>query len=106
MVLVPTWREEPQPVMVRCQEVRAPSDPGYRGDLIVQFETSEGQFVAFVDVKHVRVDDKLLKALVVADVGDEGDWLVGLPAETFTSGPQILVRAGERDKVLVTDVDQ
>ena len=101
MQQVPVWRNEPTPVMVRCQEVRAwPDGP----DFIVQFQTAEGQFVAFVDIKYVKAEEKLLMASVIADVGDEGDWLVGLPAETFTSGPQIVVKAGEREEVLVTDL--
>ena len=95
------WRDKPEAVMVRCQDMRPyPGGP----DWIVQFETSERRFVAFVDLKHINAEEKLLMAKVVADIGEEGDWLVGLPAEVFNASSRIVVKAEERDEVLVTSV--
>lgn len=98
---LPVWRNEPTPVMVRCQDIRPyPGGP----DWIVQFRNSERQFVAFVDLKHINVEEKLLFAKIIADVGDNGDWLVGLPAEVYNASSRIVVKADERDEVLVTDL--
>ena len=83
--------------MVKCQDIRPyPGGP----DWIVQFETSERRFVAFVDLGHINAEEMLLMAEVVADIGDQGDLLVGLPAEVYNASSRIVVRGDERDKVL------
>ena len=93
------WRDKPETVMVKCQDIRPyPGGP----DWIVQFETSERRFVAFVDLKFIDAEKMLLMAEVVADVGNQGDWLVGLPAEIYNASSRIVVKADERDQVLVT----
>ena len=102
MQLIPDWKEEPIPVMVRCKDIHQWPEGN---DLVVQFETSEGHYTAFVEAKYVREGEMLLVGAVIADVGDKGDWLVQIPVETLTSGPRFLVRAEERDKVLVYNAD-
>ena len=98
MQQIPVWKEKPIPVMVRCQDIHQWPESS---DLVVQFQTSERHYTAFVEPKYVKEGEKLLVAAVIADVGEEGDWLVQIPVETLTSGPRFLVRAGERDEVLV-----
>ena len=92
---IPKWRAEPQEVWVNCERIKE-LDQG--GESIVHFVVNGEKYVSFVPVEFVNLADFRLQALVIADV--EGDLLVDIPVETLTSGPRILVKAGEKDSVL------
>ena len=98
MQQIPVWKEDPIPVMVRCEDIFPWPDGN---DLMVQIQTTSGRFTGFVDAKYVRTDEKLLVGAVIADVGNAGDWLVHVPVEALNAGPRIAVKAEEREKLLV-----
>ena len=96
MLEMPTWRMVPEPVLINCLKVHElPNSKEY----IVQFKSQRGNFTSFVPKQHVDPVRKGLHALIIADVRDKG-YLVGLPVETLTSGPRLLVFESEKDDVL------
>ncbi len=82
-------------VWLLCQVVKA--NPQLR-EYIVQFKANGKQYVSFVPEKFVNTDNNGLWARIVADVDD--GVLVRIPAETLTSGPQVIVQDCERNSVL------
>ena len=92
---VPQWRIQPEQVWVRCLNIK---DLGRDEEFVVQFAANGKEYVSFVPKRFVNEADRLLQALIIADV--DGGLLVDIPVETLTSGPRILVAEGERDSVL------
>lgn len=98
MIQTPKWRVQPEPVLVNCIDVQEwPSG----NDFVVQFQTLAGQFTAFVQKRFVKVEEKALLAAIIADI--DGGVLVDIPTETINSGPRLVIRDEERDKVLIFD---
>jgi hypothetical protein len=96
MIETPNWRVNPEPVLINCTNIQEFDNP--HNEIIVQFETSKGHFTSFVQKIHVMEQAKKLHAFIIADVQD--GFLIGLPAETLTSGPRLLVNNQEKDAVL------
>lgn len=93
---VPQWREAPEQVRIRCQQVL----PGERSnERIVQFRVNGDCYTAFVPVEFVNEDEKTLAAIIIADYGDS--WLLDIPSETLTSGSRIRVREEDKASVVV-----
>ncbi len=95
MIKIPYWRLNPEQVFLNCLAVvKAPNEREY----VVQFETSNGKFTAFVPNQYVNVEGKYISAAIIADV--DGGVLVDIPVETMTSGPRFLIKDSEKDKLL------
>ena len=95
---IPVWREQPEPVWVHCQGIVDVKPLKDFGELIVRFKVNGEEYTAIVLERFVNRDNSGLQGLIVAEYN--GDLLVDLPTDTFTSGPRILVPAEEKDKVL------
>ncbi len=95
MVKVPTWRFEPEPVWISCERIE--EIPQSKA-LMVQFQVNGEHYITFVPERFLKRSDKLMQACIIGDC-DSG-LLVDIPAETFTSGPRILVPESERETVL------
>ena len=96
MLMMPVWREAPEPVLINCLQVREMPD---KEEYIVQFECRRGNFTSFVPKQYVDAENLKLHALIIADVQDKGV-LLALPEETLTSGPRLLVFEEEKNQVL------
>ena len=97
MIEIPRWRFEPELVWLRCQSIREYS--GNSIEFVVRFECNGEQFLSFVPKRFINLANNGMGACIVADV--DGGVLVGIPAETLTSGRRIMVRDAERNAALM-----
>lgn len=96
MQMIPTWRPEPERVLIRCQFVKKGSRPE---ELIVQFKVNGDEYTAFVPDHLVDIDIPGLQALIIGDYGDS--LLIDLPTETLTTGSRIRVPQSEKEAVII-----
>lgn len=87
MIEIPRWRAEQKPVWIPCKTIRQLPD---LKEFVVQFDLDGQEYTSFVRARFVNEENSSLGACIVADV-NEGV-LVDIPADTFTSGPRLLVR--------------
>ena len=83
-ISIPDWLSKPEEVQIACLEVAAGMLPG---ELTVRFRSDGQEYTSFVPKSVVDQEKKLLRAKIVAEIGDS--WLVDLPSETLTSGPRV-----------------
>ncbi len=97
---IPVWREQPEPVWINCHRIDflSTKSPDELNELLVRFKVNGEEYVAIVLERFVNRSKRGLQGVVVAEYN--GDLLVDLPTDTFTSGSRILVPAAEKDRVL------
>lgn len=96
MIEIPRWRFEPELVWLRCKTIKPLPQ---LHEFVVQFDADGAEFTSFVPERFVNLENNGLGACIIADVN--GGVLVDIPADTFTSGPRIMVRDEERNSVLI-----
>ena len=93
------WFKDPIPVWIKCREIFEDNPFKAVGEVIVQFVVNNQEYTAFVLKKFVNPDIPGLQGFITGK--DLGDFLVNMPTETLTSGPNIVVPAAEKDTVLI-----
>ena len=96
MIEIPRWRPEPELVWIFCKTIKPLPD---HKEFVVQFYLDGEQYTSFVPARFVNEDNNGLGACIIADV--PGGVLVDIPADTFISGPRVMVKDSERDAVLM-----
>ena len=94
MQMIPTWRSEPEPVLIKIKIV---GTDDWSGHLLAEFVIDGQTYVASVDEGLVDQTQSKMTALVIADVGNKH--LVDLPGESLSAGSRILAGANELEWV-------
>ena len=89
-------REEPEGVKIQLTYVGPGMLPDER---FVRFYVGDEEYGGWMPDYSVNEAEKWLKAFIVADF-DDGRWLVRLPEETLSSGPNIFIPREYQDIVL------
>ena len=98
MPTIPSWRLEPEPVLIPCHTIKEGKGWLLPDELAVQFRMDGEEYTSFVPARFVDRERSGLMAAIIADCEDS--WLVDIPVETLTSGPRILVPAAEKERVI------
>lgn len=94
MQIIPTWRPEPEPVLINIKIV---GRNDWSGQILAEFIIDGQIYVVSVDEELVDKSQNKMTALIIADVGAKH--LVDLPGESLSAGSRIL--AGAEDLELV-----
>ncbi len=94
MQLIPTWRSEPEPVLIKIKIV----GKSWSGQILAEFHVGGQSIVVTVDEAMIDLQHNKMAALIIADVG-ANNCLVDLPGESLSAGSRILAESKELERV-------
>ena len=94
MQLIPTWRSEPEPVLIKIKILGTDSS----GQILAEFRVGGHTYVVSVEETLIDQAQNKMTALIIADVVG-GNYLVDLPGESLAAGSRIMAKAGEFERV-------
>ena len=92
---IPEWREEPEPVIIRCHFMPAE----HEGKVIAIFSVKDRNYALSIEKRLADTNAKGFRAMIIADV--EGAYLVDLPSQTMSQGSRMLISKQDMSKLLV-----
>ena len=94
MQLIPTWRSEPEPVLIKIKIVGT----NWSGQILAEFIVGGETYVATVDEDLIDKAQNKMRALIIADIG-ASNYLVDLPGESLSAGSRIVAGAKELERI-------
>ena len=95
---VPVWRREPKPALIKISMI----GKDWSGQILAEFVAGGQTYVVSVDESLIDRAKERMKALIIADVGD--NYLVDLPGESLSAGSRVLIGAEELEEVKAGDM--
>ena len=95
---IPDYRSEPEPVWVRCAQIREPEKLKPLKEVLVQLIIHGEKYVGFAPEWSINRNDNSIQGAIYADVN--GGVLINVPTDTFTGGSRFFVRDSERESLL------
>ncbi len=91
-------REKPEGVKINLTHIGPGMHPEEK---FVQFQIGGASYSGWMPSYSVNEFNNWLKAFIIADF-DDGRWLLRIPDETLTSGPQIFAKKEDQGTVVTT----
>ena len=89
----------PKQVWFPCEEINVDDHPfRYVNEVIVNFTLNGKPHIGFMQKEYVDCERKLLAAEIVAEDGE--DIIMGIPAETFTTGSRVRVPPADQPRIV------
>ena len=91
------WYPSPKQGGLKYTDISSETDP--IGEYAVRFTVGDRSYLSFIPSGYIDLDRKLISVSIVGVIGNEEEYLVGLPRETLTSNNMMQIKKGAPELV-------